>query len=253
MPSASYAGIASITVKQVSSDMPLEGVSKFGASDSCGGECFKKTWGFVFGRLVRFFRVGSWPMKPLPLTGTAALLDRLSPYIPDDLINSLFVARSGPGRRRLFSPAQLFRMTLLALLTPAHSFNLLVALLPEHRPWRSFARLRNRRDLPDAKMLHQFRDRLELTQLRQVNEYLLQPLLEGVSGFAKTVAVIDATDLPAATNAYKKTTWANTVPAGPAPGLAAARMARVAISSATKNTRCDYGFANIVPAFCWPR
>lgn len=42
-------------------------------------------------------------------------------------------------------------------------------------------------------MLHQFRDRLELTQLRRVNEHLLQPLLEGTGGFAKTVA----------TNAYK--------------------------------------------------
>jgi hypothetical protein len=59
-------------------------------------------------------------MKQLPSTGTAALLERLSPCIPDDLINSLFIARRGSGRRRLFSPAQLFRITLLALLTPAH-------------------------------------------------------------------------------------------------------------------------------------
>lgn len=190
-------------------------------------------------------------MKRLPPTGTAGLLERLSPHIPDDLINSLFVEASGPGRPSLFSAAQLLRVNLLALLTPAHSFNLLVALLAEHRPWRSFARLRNRRDLPDAKMLHQFRDRLDLTKLRRVNQHLLQPLLEGTNDFAKTVALIDATDLPAATNAYKKMPWASTVPAGPTPVRVAAKKDRVAISSDTKNTRCGSGCANIVPAFCW--
>ncbi len=56
--------------------------------------------------------------------------------------------------------------------------------------------------------------RLELTQLRQVNESLLQPLVEGAGAFTKTVALIDSTDLPAATNAYKKTPWATTPPPG---------------------------------------
>lgn len=153
-------------------------------------------------------------MKRLPTTGTGALLERLSPFIPDDLINTLWGRRSGPGRPVHFSPAQLFRVTLLPLLTPAHSFNLLTKLLPEHRPWRTFAHLRNQRDLPDVRMLHDFRARLDLTKLRRVNEHLLQPLLAGTSHFAKTVAVIDSTDLPAATNAYKKTRTDTTAPAG---------------------------------------
>jgi hypothetical protein len=190
-------------------------------------------------------------MKRLAPTGTAALLEQLSPYLPDDLINSLLVERTGPGRRPLFSPAQLFRVMLLALLTPAHSFNLLVQLLPEHRPWRSFARLRNRRVLPDAKMLHQFRDRLDLTTLRRVNEHLLQPLLEITQRFEKTVALIDATDLPAATNAYKKMPPANTVRAGPGWVVAAAKMGRAAISSVTRSTHCACGCGNIPPASCW--
>src|SRR5438874_1571795 len=105
-------------------------------------------------------------MKRLPRTGTGALLELLSRYIPDDLINALWRRRLGPGRPALFSPAQLFRITLLPLLTPAHSFNLVTQLLPEQRSWRSLARLRNRRDLPDVRMLHDFRTRLELTQLR---------------------------------------------------------------------------------------
>ena len=189
-------------------------------------------------------------MKRLPPTGTSALLAQLSPYLPDELINSRLIHRCGPGRRPLFSPAQLFRVILLALLTPAHSFNLLVKLLPEHRPWRVFARLRNRRVLPDAKMLHQFRDRLDLTTLRRVNEHLLQPLLEGTQRFEKTVALIDATDLPAATNAYKKMPTASTVRVGPEWVVAAAKMDRAAISSATKSTRCGFGCGNIPPAFC---
>ena len=190
-------------------------------------------------------------MKRLPSTGTAALLQVLSPYVPDDLINSLCGQPSGPGRPALFSAAQLFRIHLLALLTPAHSFNLVVQLLAEHRTWRVFARLRNRRVLPDVRMLHDFRQRLDLTKLRAINEHLLAPLLEGCAGFAKTVALIDATDLPAATNAYKKMPWASTVLAARTPERAAAKRGRVVISSATKNTRCGSGCVNIIPAFCW--
>jgi len=190
-------------------------------------------------------------MKRLALTGTAALLEQLSPHIPDDLINTLLIHRSGPGRRSLFSPAQLFRVILLVLLTPAHSFNLLVKLLPEHRPWRSFARLRNRLVLPDAKMLYQFRDRLDLTTLRRVNEHLLQPLVEGTQRFEKTVALIDATDLPASTNAYKKMLPANTVRAERGWAAAAVKMGRAAISSDTKSTPFGFGYDNILPASCW--
>lgn len=143
-------------------------------------------------------------MNSLPMTGTAALLEELSPFLPDDQINVWFQHRRGPGRPNHFSPAQLLRVLLLVLLTPAHSFNLLVALLPEQRTWRRFARLPNRRTLPDAKMLHTFRDQLSLTHLRQLNAQLLQPLLTGLSPADNTVALIDATDLPAATNSYKK-------------------------------------------------
>jgi len=143
-------------------------------------------------------------MNRLPRTGTGGLLERLSAHVPDYLINSLFAGRSGPGRPCHFSAAQLFRVTLLALITPVHSFNLLVELLPEQRAWRCFARLRNRFEVPDVRMLHQFRRCLDLTKLRRINEHLLGPLLAGTAGFAKTTALIDSTDLPAATNGYKK-------------------------------------------------
>src|SRR3954469_23743820 len=101
-------------------------------------------------------------MTVLPQTGTRALLEKLSPFLNDTFINDLIPPLRGAGRPRTFSSAQLFRTLLLSLLTPAHSFNLLVKLLSENRAWRKFARLPNQRVLPDAKMLmlHQFRDRI---------------------------------------------------------------------------------------------
>lgn len=192
-------------------------------------------------------------MKRLPSTGTAGLLERLSPHIPDGLINSLFAEKPGPGRPAVLSPAQLFRVNLLALLTPVHSFNLLIDLLCENRAWRSFARLRNRWSGPGVRMLHEFRARLDLPKLRQVNQHLLEPLIEGTRKFAKTVALIDSTDLPAATNGYKKIRWASISLAEPTSVRAAARMVRAVTMSDTKSTRCDYGFASISPASCWPR
>jgi hypothetical protein len=93
---------------------------------------------------------------------------------------------------------------LLVLLTPAHSFNLLVELLPEQRAWRRFAWLSNRGQVPTASILHEFRVRLGVGSLRLVNRHLLLPLLEGLAPERKTVALIDSTDLPAATSSYKK-------------------------------------------------
>ena len=68
-------------------------------------------------------------MKVLPATGTAAFLETISPHIPDDLIDGLFAHRCVRGRPRLFSPSQLFRVSLLPLLTPARSYNLIVIVI----------------------------------------------------------------------------------------------------------------------------
>jgi len=142
--------------------------------------------------------------SPLAQTGTAALLEELSPFVPDDFINQSLGPQRGPGRRRAYSPAQLYRLLLLVLLTPAHSFNLLVQLLVEHRSWRRFARLPNRQAVPDATLLHDFRAALGVSGLRRINTHLLRPLLSSSALGSTTVAIIDATDLPAATSAYKK-------------------------------------------------
>lgn len=142
-------------------------------------------------------------MNSLSQTGTSDLLEQLSVHIDDGWINHQLPRRGGVGRPSAFSSAQLFRVSLLPLLTPARSFNLLVKLLPENRAWRKFARLPNRHKVPDAKMLHEFRDRLSLATLRQINGHLLRPLLDQLDPSRKTVAIIDSTDLAAA--ALKKT------------------------------------------------
>src|SRR5690348_9685247 len=190
-------------------------------------------------------------MKVLPATGTAAFLEIISPHIPDDLIDSLFAHRCVRGRPQIFSPSQLFRVTLLPLLTPARSYNLIVSLLAEQRSLRSFARLRNRMAVPDVRMLHEFRSRMDLTKLRRLNVHLLGPLLDAAGKFAKTVAIIDSTDLPAATNGYKKILPASTSPAEPTLVRAAAKTVRVVTTSAIRNTPCGFGFANILLRFCW--
>jgi hypothetical protein len=190
-------------------------------------------------------------MKPLAITGSAALLEELSPFVPDDFINSLFLTKSRRGRPRGFSPAQLYRVSLLALLTPVHSFNLLVELLAEHKPWRSFAHLRNRWAVPDAKMLHGFREQIGVGGLRQVNQFLLEPLLEGLARFPKSVALMDATDLPAATNAYKKSSAENIQPSALPWEAARSKPARAAGTLGIKNTPCESGFGSADIRYFW--
>lgn len=140
----------------------------------------------------------------LATTGTNALLEQLSVFIPDEFINRLLPPNRGRGRRSPWSSAQLFRALLLTLLTPAHSFNLMLQLLAEQRSWRKFAQMPNRHRLPGPSQLHEFRGRIGVGGLRRVNEHLLAPLLEGLLPERRTIGLIDATDLPAATSAYKK-------------------------------------------------
>jgi hypothetical protein len=96
----------------------------------------------------------------LAATGTVKLLDLIDLHIPDDFINGHWHWRPARGQRPKFSAAQLFRLHLLALLTPVHRFNLLLASLPEQRQSRAFAHLPNQRHLPDVRMVHEFRARM---------------------------------------------------------------------------------------------
>jgi hypothetical protein len=177
----------------------------------------------------------------LAITGTSTLLDQLSPFVPDAFIHQLCPPHRGRGRRAHWSAAQLYRLSLLTLLTPAHSFNLLRHLLSEHRPWRQFARLPNRWRLPPPSLLHEFRDRLGVGGLRQINRHLLLPLLETLPRERPTVGLIDSTDLPAATSAYKKSSPDATRRTGRRWADGRSRPVKAGGLSATRNTRCACG------------
>jgi hypothetical protein len=186
----------------------------------------------------------------LPVTGSAKLLDLLDPYVPDDFINEHWRRRPARGQRPKFSAAQLWRLHLLALLTPVHSFNLLLALLPEQPHWRTFARLPSQRQVPDVRMLHEFRACLGVSGLRQINAVLLQGLIEQAAGWQQTVALIDATDLPAACGGFKKRRPALTLLTGRPWADAPLRPGRVAASLVTRSTRCACGGEPIPTASC---
>jgi hypothetical protein len=128
------------------------------------------------------------------------------------------------------------RTLLLLLLTPARSTNLLCALLPEQRSWRRFAHLPNFRRVPTPRPLHEFRVLLTPRVLREINAVLLRRILTTWPAGQPAVAIIDATDLPAATNEYKKS------PAQASPlaellwAVAPSRPDAPAISSVIKST-----------------
>jgi hypothetical protein len=138
----------------------------------------------------------------LPPVGTSQLLELLSPYVPDDFIAEVCPRQFTGGRRHALSAAQLWRTHLLAGLTSTHLLNLVVAQLPEQVAWRRFARLR--RTLPTARMLHEFRRSVGVSGLRAINQHLVGRLLrrQGLQPYA--VALMDATDLPAACHGFKK-------------------------------------------------
>jgi hypothetical protein len=139
-----------------------------------------------------------------PLTGTAQFLTLVDPYVPDQFINEHWNRRPNRGPHRALSAAQLWRVHLLAVLTPSHSFNQLVALLPEQRAWREFARISHRHRGPDVRMLCEFRTRVGVMGLRAINDQLRLPFIEQAAGWSHAVALIDATDLPASCGGFKK-------------------------------------------------
>jgi len=185
----------------------------------------------------------------LPITGTVELLERLSDFIPDEFINSALAFRRYSGQRRSFAPAQLWRTHLLAFLTSAHSFNAVVRLLPEQRAWRRFARLPQCHHTPDVRMLHEFRRHAGVAGLRAINDQLVRRLLKLIPAHSQTVAIIDATDLPAAT-ADKKKTAVSGQRNGPPWGRERARPVTLNFMSGSKSIRCASGCGHISPQSC---
>ena len=189
-------------------------------------------------------------MNRLPVTGTRQLLEVLDAHIPDDLINERWRMRSLRGPRWNFSAAQLWRVHLLALLTPVHSLNLLAQLLREHRAWRAFARLPRRHQVPDVRVLHAFRARMGVSGFRQINEALVEPLIQMACLWPNATALIDATDLPAACSGFKKKRLVRTAPGTRRQERARPKAVRVAGLWDIRNTASGCGGASIVVRLC---
>ena len=187
--------------------------------------------------------------KDLPAVGTAELLEIISDYVPDDFINQMLPRHRGVGRRCCFSAAQLWRVHLLPALTGTHSYNGLVRLLPEQRAWRRFGQLSHRERTPDVRMLHEFRDRAQVSGLRAINDHLVMKLLKHLRAEQKSVAVIDATDLPASTADEKKKKEESGQPnERPWEPVHSRRVTR-AFMSVTRSIPCDYG-STVMPHRC---
>jgi hypothetical protein len=175
----------------------------------------------------------------LPPAGTHRLLELVSPHVPDAFIHDLCPRQFTGGRRCALSAPQLWRVHLLALLTSTHSLNLVVAQLPEQAVWRRFCRLR--REGPGGRMLHAFRQQIGVSGLRRINQHLLERLLrrQGVQPYA--VALMDATDLPAACSGFKKRARALTPPRTRPWAGARLRRDKAAGLSVTRSTPCVCG------------
>lgn len=203
-----------------------------------------------YGTCGDFSCISGAVQSPLPATGTAELLDLLARYVPDEFINRLIPGNRRQGRRNYFNAAQLWRIHLLAMLTPAHSFNALVRLLPEQPAWRRFAQLNHRHRTPDVRMLSEFRAQAGVASLRQINEQLVCRLLRFLPTDGQAVAIIDATDLPAATADKKKTenrgrhNWPHWV-------RARSKVATHDSLSVIKSTRCVCGCGVMNQQCCW--
>jgi hypothetical protein len=153
----------------------------------------------------RFFGVASRPVKSqLPQTGTEDFLELLAPFVPDDYLDECWPRGKTGGRRHGFSASQLWRLHVLVLISPVHSFNLLIRMLPEQKAWRRFAHLTRQDHVPDVRMMNSFREEIGVGGLRRVNDQLLTPIMQSVVGSSGAAALIDATDLPASCSGFKK-------------------------------------------------
>lgn len=190
---------------------------------------------------------------PLPVTGTPQLLELLADFVPDDFLNQTLPGTRPGGRHRDWSPAQLFRTSLLQLLTPARSFNLLCRLLPTQRAWRRFAHLPQAWRTPNVRQLHEFRARLSPQLLRAVNAHLLRPLLRDWPTELPGIGLMDATDLPAATQEYKKRLAVDSRPTGLRWAGGPRKPGKVRGSSATRSTPFGCGCPSTSKPCCWFR
>jgi len=134
------------------------------------------------------------------------ILEKISPYIPDDEIDFLFPFRNfnTQGRLRAFKMSQLYRAHVLTMIKGVTSFNKVCAEFKSRRSFRDFCRFKNKKFTPTNRILSQFRDYLKPSGVEEITRLITLTFLNTVKLPLIKVAVPDATDMPASCSGFAK-------------------------------------------------
>lgn len=135
------------------------------------------------------------------------LLKNISTIIPDEKIDcELSFPCPNRGPHSDFTPSQLYRIHLLLPLKRLVSFRQVHQDMKHHKDWRSFARLKNKDQVPSLDALSRFRQRAS-SLLHQINQLYITMIFDIVGVPSTVIAVPDSTDIEAATKGYQKKVW----------------------------------------------
>jgi len=134
------------------------------------------------------------------------VMKKISPYIPDDEIDFLFPFRTIniQGRKRTFKASQLYRAHILTMIKEVTSFNKLSTEFKSRRSFRDFCRFRNKNSTPSTRTLSEFREYIGPSGFRKIAQLVIMAFLNTVKLPIVTVAVPDATDMPARCKGFAK-------------------------------------------------
>jgi len=134
------------------------------------------------------------------------VLEKISPHIPDEEINSLFPFRKFQvqGRVREFQSSQLYRAHILAMMKGIPSFNKLCEESKIRRSFRDFCHFPNRKMTPTNHILSDFRDHLKPFGFEKIAQMITLNFLNVIPLPTLLVGVPDATDMPANCHGFAK-------------------------------------------------
>jgi len=134
------------------------------------------------------------------------ILEKISPYIPDEEIDFLFPFRSykTQGRLREFKASQLYRVHILTMIKGVPSFNKVCAEIKFRRSFRDFCHFKNKKSTPVKRTLSEFRDYLKPSGLEEITRLITLTFLNTAKLSRIKVAVPDATDMPASCSGFTK-------------------------------------------------
>jgi hypothetical protein len=133
-------------------------------------------------------------------------LEEISRVIPDDALDIIFprgfTKQKGP--KDIFKTSQLFRVHLIAMFKQIPSFNKLCAEFRIRRSLRDFCKMKSKYDIPNTRILSQFRTKVGDSGLIRINDLLLLILFKVLKLPRLLIVVPDSTDLEAACRGFRK-------------------------------------------------